>query len=139
MRMAELKAETRDGVEFWTLVDEGQMLGVMGIQDKGRVKLIRHAYVRTSHRRGGIGTRLLRHLEEQARRPILIGTWQAASWAIRFYERNGYRVLSRAKTDLFLRQYWNLPERQIETSVVLAKWKQNGQPCAPPNGGAVGQ
>jgi len=130
MPIADLKAEARDGVEFWCLVDEGQMLGVMGVQDKGAVTLIRHAYVRTSHRRGGIGTQLLRHLEKQASRPILIGTWQAASWAIRFYERNGYSVLTREETIQLLRRYWNIPERQIETSVVLAKWKQDGQPGA---------
>jgi GNAT superfamily N-acetyltransferase len=127
MSMADLQAEARDGVGFWCFVDEGQMLGVMGIQDKGPVTLIRHAYVRTPHRRGGIGTQLLRHLEEQTSRPILIGTWLAASWAIRFYERNGYTVLSREETDRLLKQYWKIPERQIETSVVLAKWKRNGQ------------
>lgn len=133
MPMADLQAEARDGVEFWCFVDEGQMLGVMGIQDKGPVTLIRHAYVRTLHRRGGIGTQLLRQLEEQTSRPILIGTWQPAGWAIRFYERNGYRVLSREETDRLLKQYWKIPERQIETSVVLAKWKRNGPQNARPN------
>ena len=125
MPMDEMKAEIRDGVEFWCLVDQGRMLGVMGIQDKGCVTLIRHAYVRTLYRRGGIGTQLLRYLEGLTSKPILIGTWRAASWAILFYERNGYRVVSREETRKLLKRYWNIPERQIETSVVLAKWERN--------------
>ena len=90
MPMEELEAEIRDGVEFWGLEEGGRLLGLMGIQDKGCVALIRHAYVRTPRWRGGIGTQLLKHLESLTSKPILIGTWQAASWAIRFYERNGY-------------------------------------------------
>jgi GNAT superfamily N-acetyltransferase len=126
MPMEELKAEIRDGVEFWCLADNVHILGVMGIQDKGEVTLIRHAYVRTLHHRNGIGTQLLQYLEGLTGSPILIGTWQAASWAIRFYERNGYNALSRQETEQLLKQYWNIPERQIETSVVLAKML-NGQ------------
>jgi len=125
MPMEELKDEIQDGVEFWCLVNEGQLLGVMGVQDRGQVTLIRHAYVQTLHQREGIGTRLLQHLETLTSGPILIGTWQAANWAIRFYERNGYCVVSRQETEQLLRQYWNIPERQVETSVVLAKWKRN--------------
>ena len=121
MPMEELEAEIRDGVEFWGLEEDGRLLGVMGIQDKGDVALIRHAYVTTSRRRGGIGTRLLEHLEGFTGKSILIGTWLAASWAIGFYQRNGYVVTSREETDRLLRRYWNIPERQIETSVVLAK------------------
>jgi GNAT superfamily N-acetyltransferase len=125
MPMDDLQAEVRDGVEFWCLMSQGEMLGVMGMQDKDRVALIRHAYVRTPHRRAGIGTQLLRHLEGQTSRSILVGTWLAARWAIRFYERNGYTAVSRAETNHLLRQYWNIPERQIETSVVLAKWSRH--------------
>jgi GNAT superfamily N-acetyltransferase len=125
MPVEELKAEIRDGIEFWGLVDGGQIVGVMGIQDKGQVTLIRHAYVRTSHRRSGIGAQLLRFLEGLTGRPILIGTWQAAHWAIRFYERNGYTAVSREETVQLLKRYWNIPERQIETSVVLAKGKRS--------------
>jgi len=132
MPMEELQAEIRDGVEFWCSVDHGQLLGVMGIQDKGQVTLIRHAYVLTSHHRRGIGTKLLRYLEGLTRGPLLIGTWEAATWAIRFYERNGYRVLSRQETAQLLKRYWNIPERQIETSVVLVQQKLNGQK---PDGG----
>lgn len=125
MPMEELKAEIRDGIEFWCLVEEGQIVGVMGIQDKGQVTLIRHAYVRTSQRRSGIGTQLLRLLEGLTGLPILIGTWQAAHWAIRFYERNGYTAVSREETGQLLKRYWNIPERQIETSVVLVKGKRS--------------
>lgn len=121
MAMEELKAEIRDGVEFWGLEEDGRLVGVMGIQDKGEVALVRHAYVRTSSRGCGIGTRLLKHLEGLVTKPILIGTWRAATWAIRFYERNGYVAQSREETDRLLRRYWRIPERQIVTSVVLAK------------------
>lgn len=127
MSMEYLKAEIQDAVDFWCLVGQGRLQGVMGVQDKGPVTLIRHAYVHAAHQRGGVGTQLLRHLETLTEGPILIGTWQAATWAIRFYERNGYSVLSRKETNRFLRQYWSIPERQIETSVVLAKWNRNGQ------------
>jgi GNAT superfamily N-acetyltransferase len=121
MPMEELEAEIRNRVVFWCLEEDGHLIGVMGIQDKGDVVLIRHAYVRTSRRRGGIGTQLLKHLEGLTTKPILIGTWRAATWAIDFYERNGYLIQSREETDRLLRRYWNIPERQIETSVVLAK------------------
>ena len=121
MPMAELEAQIADGIVFSGHEADGELVGVMGIQDKGEVTLIRHAYVATEQRRKGIGEKLLRHLEAASAKPILIGTWQAADWAIRFYEKNGYRVLSRAETERLLRKYWSIPERQIETSVVLAK------------------
>jgi GNAT superfamily N-acetyltransferase len=121
MPMEELEAEIRDGVEFWGFEEGGRLLGLMGIQDKGCVALIRHAYVRTPRRGGGIGTQLLKHLECLTGKPVLVGTWQAANWAIRFYERNGYAIQSREETARLLRRYWSIPERQIETSVVLTK------------------
>jgi GNAT superfamily N-acetyltransferase len=114
-----LEAEMRDGVRFVGYDDDG-LVGVMGIQDRGDVDLIRHAYVRTSQRRRGIGEALIRFLEEASSKPVLIGTWAAATWAIRFYEKHGYRVLSREDTVRLLKKYWNIPERQVETSVVLA-------------------
>jgi len=125
MPLDELKQEIRDGVAFWGYQSRGELVGVMGIQDRGEVNLIRHAYVQTAQRRKGIGERLLRELEGTTAKPILIGTWSAATWAIQFYEKNGYRLLSRAETERLLRRYWNIPERQIETSVVLAnaRWK----------------
>ena len=120
MPLGELEAEIADGVVFWGYESEHGLAGVMGIQDKGPVHLIRHAYVRTCERSKGIGTRLLRHLEGLTTAPILIGTWAAAAWAIRFYEKNGYRQLSRTDTERLLKQYWSIPERQVTTSVVLA-------------------
>jgi GNAT superfamily N-acetyltransferase len=119
MPMAHLQAEMRDGVRFLGYDADG-LLGVMGIQDRGDVDLIRHAYVRTASRNKGIGRVLLKHLEAASGKPILIGTWAAATWAIRFYEKNGYRLLSRDDTVRLLKKYWNIPERQVETSVVLA-------------------
>lgn len=119
MPMDHLQSEIADGVRFRGCDDAG-LVGVMGIQDRGDVDLIRHAYVRTACRGKGIGSRLLRSLEDNSAKPILIGTWAAAAWAIRFYERHGYRVLSREETVRLLKKYWNIPERQVETSVVLA-------------------
>ena len=121
MPMQELEGQIADGIVFSGCESGGKLLGVMGIQDKGEVVLIRHAYVRTSERRKGIGEGLLKHLEATARKPVLIGTWADAAWAIRFYEKNGYRLQSRAETTRLLKKYWNIPERQVETSVVLAK------------------
>jgi len=107
-------------VEFWGDEVDGVLLGVMGIQHRGEVDLIRHAYVRSHARRRGVGARLLVHLMETARKPLLIGTWADAHWAVQFYEKNGFRLLSREETGQLLRRFWNIPERQIETSVVLA-------------------
>ncbi len=128
MRLGELKREIEDGVQFWGFESEGDLLGVMGIQDKGEVNLIRHAYVRTRSRKAGIGTELLRYLQAMTDKPILIGTWADAAWAIRFYEKNGYRLLSRPETERLLRRYWNIPQRQVVTSVVLAspEWDKRG-------------
>lgn len=125
MSRGQLAHEIGDGVVFWGATLDGQLAGVMGIQDKGAVCLIRHAYVRTAQRQGGIGTALLRQLQGLATKPILIGTWAAATWAIGFYAKNGFRVLSRDETRRLLRTYWSIPERQVETSVVLADttWK----------------
>ena len=117
----ELVQEIAHGVEFWVAEEDGQIAGVMGIQDKGDVALVRHAYVVPTTQRSGIGTRLLRHVESLVDKPILIGTWAAASWAIAFYRRNGFVVVSDSDKDRLLRRYWSIPERQIETSVVLAK------------------
>jgi len=125
MPLPELKEQIAHGIAFSGYERDGELVGVMGIQDKGEVTLIRHAYVKTSQRRAGIGARLLKHLETLTNKPVLIGTWAAAAWAIRFYEKNGYRLLSRPETERLSRKYWTIPERQIETSVVLAnaRWK----------------
>jgi GNAT superfamily N-acetyltransferase len=117
----ELRHEIDDGVRFWGLDNDNRLAGVMGIQDKGAVTLLRHAYVRTALRNKGIGTRLLNHLEPMSDKPILIGTWAAASWAVQFYQKNGYQLVSLEEKNILLRQYWSISERQVETSVVLAK------------------
>jgi N-acetylglutamate synthase-like GNAT family acetyltransferase len=124
MSRIQLRREMEDGVCFWGIEEERVLFGVMGIQDKGEVCLIRHAYIQTSRRKEGMGTRLLRHLESMTEKPILIGTWADAKWAIRFYQKNGYRLLSEAEKNDLLRKYWNIPRRQVQTSVVLAdrKW-----------------
>jgi N-acetylglutamate synthase-like GNAT family acetyltransferase len=116
----ELAREIAAGVVFWVAEEEGRVLGVMGMQDKGDVALVRHAYTTPTVQRKGVGTRLLRHVEGLADKPILIGTWAAASWAIDFYQRNGFTVVSDSDKDHLLRTYWSIPPRQIETSVVLA-------------------
>ena len=117
----ELEAEMAAGVAFWGYESDGALTGVMGIQPVGDVELIRHAYVLPAHQGEGIGTSLLRHLRGLSGRPMLVGTWADARWAIRFYERNGFALVSEAKKSELLRRYWTIPERQIETSVVLAE------------------
>jgi GNAT superfamily N-acetyltransferase len=134
----ELGGEVAAGVRFWGLFDgardagdgaaagEGGVLaGVMGVQDVDDVTLIRHAYVRPDRQRGGVGTRLLEHLmglaDQPSARPLLVGTWAAAWWAVAFYERQGFALVTPAEKDRLLRRYWNIPERQVETSVVLRR------------------
>jgi N-acetylglutamate synthase-like GNAT family acetyltransferase len=121
MPVEEIRQAIDDGVVFWGLEQEGRLAGVMGIQDKKDVALIRHAYVYTRLRRRGLGAKLLRHLEGLTDKPILVGTWKAAAWAIAFYRKNGYCLLCDEEKDRLLRKYWSIPERQVETSVVLAK------------------
>ncbi len=116
----ELSKEIRDGVIFWGAERDGGLVAVMGIQDRGEVTLIRHAYVRTQDQGKGFGTVLLRHLKEMTGKPILVGTWADATWAISFYQRNGYTLVTKQEKDLLLRRYWHIPDRQVETSVVLA-------------------
>ena len=120
MTKEELQAQIEEGVRFSCYVDNNELIGVMGIQDKADVELIRHAYVRTKQRNKGIGTLLLQELIKDANKPILIGTWKAASWAIRFYEKNGFRLVWEEKEkNRLLKKYWAIPDRQVETSVVL--------------------
>lgn len=116
----ELREQMDEGVRFWGLEQDGVLVGVMGIQDVQDVTLIRHAYVRTSQRGRGIGGALLTHLLEQTDRMVLIGTWADAVWAIAFYQKHGFRQVSYEEKERLLRRYWRIPERQVETSVVLA-------------------
>jgi len=121
MSMDELKHEINEGVVFWVIEDDGELAGVMGIQNVKDVTLIRHAYVRTAKRNQGIGSELLAFLRTLTTSPILIGTWADAVWAIRFYEKHGFHLVSHAEKTRLLKKYWSIPERQVETSVVLAE------------------
>jgi GNAT superfamily N-acetyltransferase len=130
MSWDKLRQEINAGVVFWGYQDSGILLGVMGIQEVQDVTLIRHAYVLTGSQKQGIGAQLLSHLRPLAHGPILIGTWADAVWAIRFYERHGFRVVTAAEKERLLKRYWSIPERQVETSVVLADahwWELNAQ------------
>jgi GNAT superfamily N-acetyltransferase len=119
MTAAALAAEIAAGVEFWGWEDDGALSGIMGIQQVRDATLIRHAYVRTARQGQGIGAALLDFLADRATGPLLVGTWAAAAWAIRFYERHGFRLVSPAEKDRLLASYWSIPARQTETSVVL--------------------
>ena len=124
MPREELRAEVSAGVSFLGYEKDGELAGVMGTQDVQDVTLIRHAYVRTSQRGQGIGGELLGRIMGQATKPVIIGTWADAVWAVRFYENHGFKVVSTQEKETLLGKYWNVPDRQIETSVVLAdqKW-----------------
>jgi len=120
MPAEELREEISAGVKFYGYEKDGKVIGVMGIQKVRDVTLLRHAYVLTRHQRNGVGAQLLKYLLKLAKTStILVGTWEAAWWAIRFYEKHGFRLTSREETNRLLKEYWNIPERQIETSVVL--------------------
>jgi N-acetylglutamate synthase-like GNAT family acetyltransferase len=120
MSTHQLQHEIDEGVIFWGYEASGQLSGVMGIQPVRDVTLIRHAYVLTTNQKQGIGAHLLAHLREQATGPVLIGTWADATWAIRFYEKHGFQLVAGQEKDELLKKYWAIPERQVETSVVLA-------------------
>jgi len=116
----ELDRELAAGVAFWGYEDSGRLVGIMGFQQVRDVELIRHAYVWPSKQRRGFGSKLLRHLRQVSTKPMLVGTWAAAAWAIRLYERHGFALVSPHRKTVLLNSYWTIPERQIETSVVLA-------------------
>jgi GNAT superfamily N-acetyltransferase len=116
----ELDREIAAGVVFWGYVEDGRLAGVMGFQSLRDVDLIRHAYILPSSQGRGIGGALLAHLRQLSPRRILVGTWEAADWAIRFYRRHGFELVAPARKTLLLKTYWNVPDRQIEVSVVLA-------------------
>jgi N-acetylglutamate synthase-like GNAT family acetyltransferase len=118
-----LRHEIEDGVDFWGYEDNGELVGVMGIQDVKDVTLIRHAYVMTQKRRSGIGGELITFMSTKTDRPLLMGTWKAASWAVRFYQKHGFKLVSDHEHATLLRKYWKISDRQIETSVVLGNEK----------------
>lgn len=135
MAAEELRHEIAAGVRFSVVEMGGSIVAVMGVQDVRDVILIRHAYVRTRFRKNGLGAALLDHLTARAARPVLIGTWSAARWAIRFYEKRGFRVVPPDVKARLLRTYWTIPDRQIETSAVLAdrRWLERN-PIQPASG-----
>ena len=120
MSREELTEGIAEGIHFYLYEQAAEILGVMGIQHVQDVTLIRHAYVRTGSQGQGIGASLLQHLRQLTTKPILIGAWADASWAIRFYQRNGFRLVSPREADRLLLSYWTVSPRQIQTSVVLA-------------------
>jgi mannose-6-phosphate isomerase-like protein (cupin superfamily) len=123
MSLDELRHEMSDGVVFWGYESDGELTGIMGIQPIQDITLIRHAYVRTGNRNQGIGGKLLDYLLTQITTPVLIGTWADAVWAVRFYEKYGFQRVSVEEKNRLLNKYWAIPERQVETSVVLADWR----------------
>ena len=131
MPMSELEGEIADGVVFWGNELAGELVGVMGIQNVRDVDLIRHAYVLPRSQGRGVGGELIKHLQKIATRPMLVGTWADATWAIRFYERHGFVLTTPDEKDRLLRKYWSIPERQIETSVVLRSSHMHTQPSSP--------
>jgi GNAT superfamily N-acetyltransferase len=120
MPARELDDEIAAGVVFWAIERDGAPIGVMGIQPVRDVDLIRHAYVLPEHQRRGVGAALLHHLRKLSTRRMLVGTWAAADWAVRFYQSHGFELVSPERKGELLRTYWTVPDRQIETSVVLA-------------------
>jgi GNAT superfamily N-acetyltransferase len=134
MPMAELLSEIGKGVRFYGYYSDDRLNGVMGIQDVKDVTLIRHAYVRSECRGQGIGGSLLAHLNQLSDRPVLIGTWMAATWAIRFYEKNGFVLVGNDEKNRLLMTYWTVPSRQIEESIVLAdkRWLNHVNQSADP-------
>jgi GNAT superfamily N-acetyltransferase len=119
MPLAELQEEINRGVEIWGYEENHRLVGVMGMQPVGEVTLIRHAYVKTVKRQHGIGGKLLDHLLTRINGRILVGTWRAADWAVRFYEKHGFVLVGEEEKNRLLGNYWKIPRRQIETSVVL--------------------
>jgi GNAT superfamily N-acetyltransferase len=120
MPLEELRDEIAAGVAFWGWRGPERLEGVMGLQHVADVALIRHAYTRTAAQSRGIGSALLDTLKRQTDRGLLVGTWKAAGWAIAFYQRRGFTLVSEQEKARLLKRYWNIPERQIEESVVLA-------------------
>jgi GNAT superfamily N-acetyltransferase len=120
MPAAELDQEISAGVAFWVYEADGALVGTMGIQPVREVDLIRHAYVLPGNQRHGVGGALLGHLQSLSTRRMLVGTWAAAEWAISFYQRHGFELVSPERKTTLLKTYWTIPARQIETSVVLA-------------------
>jgi GNAT superfamily N-acetyltransferase len=120
MPLEELKEEIQSGVQFYGYIGNNTLIAVMGIQPVGDVTLIRHSYTLTGHQRKGLSAQLLNYLLRLAKtKRILVGTWESAPWATKFYQKHGFELLSREETNKLLKKYWSTPERQVETSVIL--------------------
>jgi GNAT superfamily N-acetyltransferase len=126
MSSNDLDREIASGVVFWCYEEAGRPTGVMGLQRVRDVDLVRHAYVQPERQRRGRGTALLGYMRRKSTRRMLVGTWAAAGWAIRFYQRQGFELVAPARKTALLKTYWNIPDRQVETSVVLADPPLNG-------------
>jgi len=133
MPLQELDGEIAAGVEFWGYEAGGALVGVMGFQSVLDVDLIRHAYVSPHYQRQGVGSALLDHLARSTTRRMLVGTWAAADWAVRFYHRHGFELVGPEHTPALLKRYWAIPDRQIDASVVLANPPLAATPSAPAN------
>ena len=120
MSQDEFDRECAAGVVFWGYEADEGLVGVMGLQPVRDVDLIRHAYVLPGDQRRGFGGALLGLLRQSTTRRLLVGTWESADWAIRFYQRHSFELVTPARKTVLLKSYWNIPDRQIETSVVLA-------------------
>ena len=121
MSRAELEREIAAGVNFSGWDDAGELIGVMGVQRVKDATLIRHAYVRPVQQGKGIGGKLLKAFSAQVEGKLLIGTWADASWAIRFYQGHGFRLVSDQEKNDLLNNYWSISPRQRDTSVVLTR------------------
>jgi GNAT superfamily N-acetyltransferase len=129
MPAVELRQDLAAGVSFVGREEAGGLVGIMGSQPVRDVVLIRHAYVRPEWQRHSIGSALLGELCRRTERPMLVGTWAASSWAIRFYEKHGFQHVPEAQREALLRRYWTVPDTQIAASVVLADgewWRRKG-------------
>jgi N-acetylglutamate synthase-like GNAT family acetyltransferase len=139
MPFHELESEVARGVRFYAYRQDGIIVGVMGVQNVKDVMLIRHAYVRTRCRGQGIGRALLEFTNQLTTRPVLIGAWKAATWAVEFYEKNGFSLVTEEEKNRLLRTYWSIPDRQVDESVVLAnqRWREQSasRPSPPAPGG----
>lgn len=118
-----LRHEIKSGVEFWSFERDGEIIGVMGVQDVLDITLIRHVYVKSANRNSGAGSALLGRIREMTDKPILIGAYRAAVWALDFYKKHGFKLIDGEEKNRLLRKYWSLPDRQIETSVIMAEEK----------------
>ena len=123
MSEQELVNELNAGVRMFGYNRNNKLIAVIGIQKIKDVILIRHAYTLTSHQGRGTGSTLLKYLlKKNHNSRLLVGTWQSAIWAIRFYEKFGFILHTKKQTTKLLKKYWKIPLKQIKNSVVLERY-----------------